>query len=76
MKRQHIKDAWEARYRAWEEGRDCSPSSDDLAIDAACLDPVIFDPASVGSIGDTIYELQCQGFDLDEVLDHFYGRTG
>ena len=76
MKRQHVKDAWEAAYRAWENGTNYSPSSDDLAIDAMLIDPVIFDPANGATIGDTIYELQCQGLDLDEVLDHYYGSTG
>lgn len=78
MKRQHVKDAWEAAYRAWENGTNYSPSADDLALDAINIDPAIFDIAMCNgdTIGDTIYELQCQGCDLDQVLDHFYGSTG
>ena len=62
--------AWESAYADREDGRNASPSADDLAMIAHGVDPTL---PHGEEVADAIYEAQNDGNDLETVYTVVYG---
>lgn len=67
--------AWHEAYAEWEAGEACSPSSTDLIIIGNEIDPTRFpDPNSEQGdlLGEELFNLQCEGLELDVCFDNLF----
>lgn len=70
--------AWKTAYAEWEAGTACSPSADDLCSIGWEIAPHLFplpDTDLAEEFSDRLFNLQCEGLDLDICFDNLFATT-